>query len=144
MGVNSIIPIETARSVVRLDDKKAGSRVERWRRIAKEAAKQSGAQVIPDIEDISDFDGMIPRMGDYGLKVMACLDEKRESLKEALRGGKAKNMLIFIGPEGDFTKGEIAKARSGGARLVSLGAAVLKSDTAGLAALAMINYEYEN
>ncbi len=144
LGVHSIIPIQTTRSIVRLDAKKAPTRVERWRKISKEAAKQCGAQKIPVIEDISGFDDAVARLKDYDLKLMACLGPDAESLKDVLRANKAKSALIFIGPEGDFTEDEIRKASSGGARLISLGGSVLKSDTAGLAALAVINYEYDN
>ena len=144
LGVHKIAPIETARTIVRLKGDRAKERAERWRRIAREAAKQCGRTTVPEIEDIRDYGSFLGAVKGYGLILMACLVTGTEDMGEVLKGQRAGNMLLFIGPEGDFTPDETTAARSKGARMVSLGPRVLKSDTAGLAALTMINYEYRS
>ena len=144
MGARSIIPIETARSIVKIRPNGGKARLERWQRIALEAAKQSGNPTVPKVERISGFDEAIAKAGDYDLKILACLDREAEDIKSVLRAYKPESVILFVGPEGDFTKEEIGKAKAAGARLVNLGNTVLKSDTAALAMIAMINYEYEH
>jgi 16S rRNA (uracil1498-N3)-methyltransferase len=142
IGLRSIIPVQTARTVVRLAAERAPSRVERWRRIAREAAKQCGSQTVPTVERVVDFDTLLGMMGKYELCLMACLAGDTAYIKEVLKAERPETVLLCIGPEGDFAPEEIGRARSNGAKLVSLGQRVFKSDTASLAALAMIHYEY--
>jgi 16S rRNA (uracil1498-N3)-methyltransferase len=143
LGASSIIPFETERSVVRIKADRREGRLARWRRIAAEAAKQCANPVVPKIEEPFYFKELLARIRDYDLSLMACLAGDTESIKGVLEKNKsARNILVLIGPEGDFTKEEAEAAKSKGCRLISLGRNVLKSDTAGLALLAMINYEY--
>ncbi len=144
LGVHAIAPVETMRTIVRLKGDKAKERVERWQRIAREAAKQCGRTTVPAVEKIKDYDSFLKDAKGYDLSLMACLSEGTIDIKEALRKRRAKNVLLCVGPEGDFTPDEIVSARSCGMEMISLGPMVLKSDTAGLAALAVINYEYGN
>ncbi len=142
LGVRRIVPVRTERTVVALAAERGRARVERWRRIAREAAKQCGSPTIPVVEDLAEFDTFVRSSKGYEVSLMACLADGSMPVKEALKTPKPETLLIFIGPEGDFTKQEIELARANGARLVSLGPRILKSDTAGLALIAMVQYEY--
>jgi 16S rRNA (uracil1498-N3)-methyltransferase len=166
LGVSRIIPVTTERTIPEWDDTKKASIVERWRKISREAAKQCGRTDIPDISPIVSFEELIrsceepkaakkskkestsplksPAMTvrDDDLKLIAVLNDKAIRLKDALKNGRGKKIEIAIGPEGDFTQKETESATGAGFKMVSLGPRVLKSDTAGVAALSMINYEY--
>jgi RNA methyltransferase, RsmE family len=142
LGVSRIIPVTTERTIPEWDDEKKASIVERWRKIAREAAKQCGRADIPDISRIISINEAVSDVKDHDLKMIAVLSDKAIKLKDALKDGSGKNITIAIGPEGDFTPKEAEDALKEGFRIVSLGPRVLKSDTAGLAVLSMINYEY--
>ena len=166
LGVSRIIPVTTKRTIPEWNDAKKASIIERWRNIAKEAAKQCGRTDIPEISSIVTFEELIrhceepkatkqskkeiasPLTGlamtawESDLKLIAVLSDKAVDLKDALKGYKGGKIAIAIGPEGDFTSQEAEDAGSAGFRIISLGPLILKSDTAGLAALSMINYEY--
>jgi len=148
LGVSRIIPVTTMRTIPDWDDAKKAGVVERWRKIAQEAAKQCGRADIPEVSSIVSLEEAIQNCSRAPLKVhyclMAALSDKAIRLKDALKGNSSKNVTIAIGPEGDFTPGEAEDALRAGFKIVSLGQRVLKSDTAGLAALSMINYEYES
>ncbi|MFH0840039.1 MAG: 16S rRNA (uracil(1498)-N(3))-methyltransferase [Candidatus Omnitrophota bacterium] len=143
LGALEIIPLETGRTVVRPDKAAGGHKFERWQRIAIEAAKQCGRRDLPKIKKINTFDEMLDIFPQYDMVLMPCLSEETIPLNKAITSAKdPKNILLLIGPEGDFTPDEIERARQKGAILVSLGNLVLKSDTAAVAALAMINYAF--
>ncbi|MDD5174492.1 MAG: 16S rRNA (uracil(1498)-N(3))-methyltransferase [Candidatus Omnitrophica bacterium] len=155
LGVTRIIPVTTARTIPEWNDAKKASVVGRWRKIAMEAAKQCGRADIPEIQPITDFNAVVgaaARSGEndgkaartHDLKLIAALSDKAIKLKDALKNGSGKKITVAIGPEGDFTPEEIERAKNAGFRIISLGPRVLKSDTAGLALLSMVNYEYEN
>lgn len=156
LGIDSIIPIQTARTVVKLDKQKQIARRKRWERIAREAAKQCGRTVNPRIKELTSWKGVLSRLDNFDLKLLPCLSENTQKIKDVLRApldpdimsgltGQAKNKVekiaLFIGPEGGFTTEEIRQAEDAGCLAVSLGTNVLKSDTASVCALAMINYE---
>ncbi|ABZ84990.1 conserved hypothetical protein [Heliomicrobium modesticaldum Ice1] len=150
LGVEKIFPVLTERSVVRFDAAKAKERRDRWQKIAREAAKQCWRTVIPEVqlpaawaEVITDWDMTMPLLIPWekeqgkGLKqVLTVL--KKEGL---LHDSPAKVIGLAIGPEGGLTAAEVALARDRGARTVSLGPRILRTETAGIAALAAIMYE---
>lgn len=139
LGVSRIIPVTTERTIPEWNDAKRAVIVERWRKIAREAAKQCGRSDIPEISPIAPFEELA--VSDHDLKLIAALSDKAIKLKDALKNGGG-NTTVAIGPEGDFTPKEAEDALRAGFKIVSLGPRVLKSDTAGLAVLSMINYEY--
>lgn len=141
LGVHSIIPLMTDRTIPNWDDAKKRVAVERWRKIAMEASKQCGRVDIPNIDEVKAFPDFTAKITDYDLALIAALDNSAVRLKDSLSGFGGGKVAIAIGPEGDFTPGEIARARQGGCKLVNLGSRVLKSDTAGLFVLAILNYE---
>lgn len=148
LGVEKIIPTLTERTIVRPDTKKENLKVERWRKIALVAAKQCGRTTIPEVMPITEFEDSLKALNDSEIKIIPCLYENTKAFKEILRGQKCKvlrqqgkSAVIFIGPEGDFTKKEIEEAKAIGAIPVSLGNEVLRSETAAICALSVLNYE---
>lgn len=141
LGVERIIPTVTERTVVRPDIKKESLKVERWRKIALIAAKQCGRSTIPEVSGITGFEGSLKALNDPEIKIMPCLYDDTKALKEVLRGRKFGSAAVFIGPEGDFTKREVEEAKAIGAIPVSLGNEVLRSETAAICALSVLNYE---
>jgi 16S rRNA (uracil1498-N3)-methyltransferase len=142
LGVARVIPVAAERTIVSWDGDKKRSHVERWRKIAKEASKQCGRADIPEIGEVTDMAGAVKVCAGSGLKLMAALARGALPIKEVVKGFSGNDIVIAIGPEGDFTRDEIDLSVSGGFKLVDLGPRVLKSDTAGLAVLAALNYEF--
>ncbi len=142
LGVFSIVPVATKRTIPDWDEAKRNANVERWRKIAQEASKQCGRSDIPEIDGIVDFTESVRGANKYDLALIAALSDEAVPIKDILRDFKGGRVAIAIGPEGDFTPDEIKLARESGFKLVSLGPRVLKSDTAGLAMLAILNYEF--
>lgn len=143
LGVREIIPVETERTIVRPAKEKSAHKIKRWCKIAVEAAKQCGRSDLPEIKETLRFGGLLEDFRRYDGVIMPCLTEKAVALKDAVSKLKdSRKILLMIGPEGDFTPAEIAKAEENGAVLVSLGGLVLRSDTAAVAALAVLNYAY--
>ncbi len=144
LGVYSIIPVITERTIPKWDASKKTAHIERWRKIAKEASKQCGRVDVPSVDRILTFTESIKDAADYDLRLIAALTDETIRLKEALSGFRGGRIALTIGPEGDFTSREIREARQAGYKPVNLGPRVLKSDTAGLAALAILNYEFSS
>ena len=144
LGVERIVPVVTERTIPDWGDSKKTSAVERWRKISLEAAKQCGRADIPEIGPIAGMKEAINSVEGYDLKLMAALSDKAVKLKDALKPCRNGKVAVAIGPEGDFTAEEISLSEKNGFKVVTLGPRVLKSDTAALAALAAINYEYQD
>lgn len=143
LGVHRMIPMITERTIVRPDRKNSSKVTERWKRIALETSKQCGRQRTPEISGIAFFREVIGTVKDYDLSLLACLDKRTVPLKRALPSPVPKDVLVLIGPEGDFSPAEIEHAEEEKTVLISLGKRVLKSDTAGLFVVSIIGYEGE-
>ncbi|MFC1577242.1 16S rRNA (uracil(1498)-N(3))-methyltransferase [Candidatus Omnitrophota bacterium] len=141
LGVRSIIPALTERTVVRLEGDRLKKRHQRWVRIAEQASQQCGRVKVPAIEKPISFRGALGIVKEMDLKLIACLEKDTKNIKDALAGFQGKGIALFIGPEGDFTGEEVSAAKAEGAVSVSLGPRVLKSDTAGIALLSILDYE---
>jgi 16S rRNA (uracil1498-N3)-methyltransferase len=142
LGAFSILPVVTKRTVVKWDAAKKAGAVSRWQRIAVASAKQCGRVDIPKIGPVTNFPEALKGSDAYDLALMAALTGGTVALKEALMGFNGGKLAIAIGPEGDFTPEEVKMAVEANFRPVSLGRRVLRSDTAGLAALAILNHEF--
>jgi len=142
LGVKEIWPIISERTVVMLDSSRAGLKVQRWQRIATAASKQCGRLDIPDVRPVTEFAEILDKISDFDLALFACLSDDSMKLKDALAGYERGTIVVFIGPEGDFSPVEIEEAwRHSNCKTISLGKNVLKSDTAGLYVLSCLNYE---
>lgn len=140
LGVRSMIPMITERTVVRMDKTDREKRRARWIRIAEEASKQCGRSDIPEIKNILSFEDAVKSTRNYNLKLIPSLIGERKELKCVISNKKISDAVIFIGPEGDFNDSELKLALLNGFCAVSLGPLTLKSDTAAIAAVSILNY----
>lgn len=144
LGVNRIVPVSTMRTIVKLESEKdEKKKVERWTKIAEEAAKQSGRGIIPRINMPMTFSEALKDAARLDTAIIPYELEGSLSIKEALRNGKASSIGFFIGPEGGFDTSEIDIAKESGAMPVTLGSRILRTETAGVAVLTSIMYEYD-
>lgn len=144
LGVNSVVPVFMSRTVV-VEKGNFGKKIDRWQKISDEAVKQCGRGIIPEISSQVDFDGMLAELGDYDLILFPYENEDNYSIKDCLRNLEEipVTVAIVIGPEGGFSDMEADKLVEIGAEKVTLGKTVLRTETAGMVALAMTMYELE-
>ncbi|MGI6488801.1 MAG: 16S rRNA (uracil(1498)-N(3))-methyltransferase [Syntrophomonadaceae bacterium] len=144
IGVRRIVPLAAEHGVVRVTGEKARRRVERWRKIAREACKQCGRVVVPEVTEVVDLGQALQMQGD-ALGIFFYEGEKNRPLKPVLRDNgtlfKQKGVFIHIGPEGGFSMSEVETARRCGLFLAGLGPRILRAETAALAALTTVLYE---
>ncbi|MDD4202489.1 MAG: 16S rRNA (uracil(1498)-N(3))-methyltransferase [Candidatus Omnitrophica bacterium] len=142
LGVKEIIPVITDRTVVVYDEPKKIFRQQRWEKIALSSAKQCGRVDVPKIGDVVPFAEVIEHIKEYDTCLFAWLSKDTEPLKNAIEQIRTGNVIVFIGPEGDFTQNEVDMTKQhANVKYVSLGDRVLKGDTAGLYVLSCLNYE---
>jgi 16S rRNA (uracil1498-N3)-methyltransferase len=139
LGVDAIIPLETERAVVKLEEKQE-TRLSRWRKIALSAAEQSRRSTLPDISRIMSLKELLAEAGNYELRLIPTLAGNRKTVKEALAGSVPNRILAVIGPEGDFTEREIEQAVSAGFIPISLGDTILRVETAAIAIASYIKF----
>lgn len=138
LGVNEIIPINATRSIVKLD-KKETKKIDRWNKILKEASEQSKRVVIPKVNEIMDIKDLAKL--DYDIKILCTVNELSKSIKDVLnRDLNNLRILLVIGPEGGFTDSEEKILIDSGFISTSFGRRVLRTETASLYALSIINY----
>ena len=138
LGVERIIPMRTERTVVKLDSAKTEARLKRWQKIAQSAAQQSQRSRIPVIESVARFEDVILSSQDYDLKLIPNLSGERKPIREVVAETRPKDVIVLVGPEGDFTAEEVGLALSQGFIAVSLGDTVLRVATAAIAVAAYI------
>ena len=147
LGVNSIIPLKLTRCVVKLDNKTELKKIERWQKIAKSAAKQSGRLNIPKIENVTNIQNLASKIKDYDIIIVCYENEKLNTLKSELKKlekQKHTKIGIVIGPEGGIEEKEIQELEQNGAKIVTLGNRILRTETVALNVLSIIMYELEN
>ncbi|MEG2351255.1 MAG: RsmE family RNA methyltransferase [Bacilli bacterium] len=141
LGVDSLIPIKTTRSIIKLDDKKEADRFKRWQKICKESSEQCGRNYIPKIISISTIYDLVKL--NYDLKILCTLNEKSRNIKKVIqKNNKCDRILIVIGPEGGFDKEEEKFLIQNHFISTTLGSTVLRAETAPVVALSMLNYEF--
>lgn len=146
LGVYEIVPVAARRCVVKLDEKKAQAKVNRWQGIAEAAAKQCRRGVIPAVkmpmtmkEALSYAEGMDVRLLPYELS-----QEDMAQTRKIIDGIKlGKSVAVFIGPEGGFEEGEVEMALAADVTPVTLGRRILRTETAGLVVLSWLMYHLE-
>lgn len=145
LGVCEIIPTATRRCVVKLDDKKAEKKTARWQQIAESAAKQAGRGMIPRVWEPLAYCDALKRARE--LDVLLIPYELAEGMAETKRVIDAiepgQSVGILIGPEGGFEKEEVRLALETGAREITLGKRILRTETAGLAILSVLMFHLE-
>lgn len=146
LGINRIIPVLTDRVIVKIENSNEKKKLDRWNKIASESAKQSGRQKIPIVENIENLENIVENLSKYDIVIVPFECEKDKSLKMALKNKEKKHqsIAIIIGPEGGFSDKDITMLENlSNVVKVSLGQRILRTETAGIATLAMILYEYE-
>ena len=141
LGVKSFIPLITERTVVKLNEKnREQKKLDRWQKIAKESAKQSKRNIIPEVNDIMTVKELIEKLKTEDAMVIVPYElEDVKLLKDVLQEPK-QNYYIIIGPEGGFDINEIEMLQEIGAHIVTLGKRILRTETAGVVTSAIIIY----
>ena len=141
----TVEPVMTKRTVVKLDVKKAGKKTERYQAIALAAAKQSGRGIIPEVTAPVTWKEALAMAKELDMNMIPY--EEAEGVaysKEVFASIKGKKSLgIFIGPEGGFAREEVETAVAMGAKMVTLGHRILRTETAGMAVMSIIMFELE-
>ena len=141
LGVDKLIPIKTKRTIVKIDNKKETSKIKRWEKICKEASEQSFRCKVPIINDIIPINDLVKY--EYDLKLFCSLNKNTKNIKKVLqKNNKCVKILLVIGPEGGFEPSEEQYLLKNGFISVSLSQNVLRSETAPVVALSMVNYEF--
>lgn len=146
LGVSEIVPVQMARTIVKLEDpKKEARKRERWQSIAESAAKQSGRGIIPQVSLVISFKQALAQAADIEYNMIPY--EKAEDLvssRQVIKNTVGKGSIgIFIGPEGGIDESELQQALAAGVQPISLGRRILRTETAGLTALSLIMFELE-
>ncbi len=141
LGVTNIVPLVTERTIVKIRDEE--KRIGRWQKICREAAMQSNRPDIPQVETIRSLRDFISSLNPGpGTLLLLPWEEGTQPLKEVLKRTPAMHIIVLIGPEGGFSSGEASLAREKGFHAVSLGPNILRTETAAIAVLSMIGYEF--
>ena len=145
LGVHTIVPVSTDRTVVKLDAKKETNKRKRWMSISESAAKQSGRLRIPEVTPVVSYREALEMAKKMDVRLipyeLAEGMEKTRELMSSIQPGQS--VAVFIGPEGGFESSEIEKAMEIGAWPITLGKRILRTETAGLVTLAMLVYNLE-
>lgn len=145
LGVYEIIPVAMRRSVVKLDEKKAKSKLLRWQSISEAAAKQSKRKVIPNVKAVMTFKEAAAYAKQMDVKLLPYeLAEGMHHTKELIGGlVPGQSVAVFIGPEGGFDEEEIKTASESGLQPITMGKRILRTETAGFTILAWLMYHLE-
>ena len=148
LGAAGIVPVMMKRTVVKLEDKKKDKKRERYQMIAESAAKQSGRGIIPEVTGFMSFREALQYAGKFDLLIVPYesadgIAYAREIIAQASNLPDGANIGIFIGPEGGFAKEEIDVAKEAGAKIITLGNRILRTETAGLAVLSILMFQME-
>ena len=139
LGAEGVIPVETGRCVVRLDDKKKKSKVVRWQSISESAAKQSKRNIIPQIFEVCSYKKMLNAVKQLDLFLVPyeCKEGMSATKNALLKIKKGMSIGILIGCEGGFEESEIKALQQEGAHIISLGKRILRTETAAITAMGM-------
>lgn len=144
IGAAEIVPLISDRTVVRLSDEDAAQKQAKWQTVAIEAAKQCGQNWLPAVGRPQTLGSFFAVTAPYDLRLIASLQSDAQHLKKILADHASPspvNVLILIGPEGDFTPAELNLARTHGCLPISLGPIILRVETAAIYCLSVLSYE---
>jgi len=144
IGVHSIIPFLSHRTVVRVEETRVSGKLRHWREVARDAATQSDRASPAQLESPAAFTSLMARWRHVeALKVLLWEQEDSQDLKGLLRQSPAaKRFIALIGPEGGFERSEVESARAAGFTAVSLGSRILRAETAAVTIVAIVQYEW--
>lgn len=148
LGVKEITPVSLKRCVVKLDEKDKVKKIIRWQKIAETAAKQSGRDAILKVNNVINIDNVCNLIPKYDIVLVAYEDEKDNSLKQELEILKKTNkhelkIGVIIGPEGGLEKDEVDILKQAGAKIVTLGRRILRTETAPIVIASILMYEFD-
>ncbi|MBO4873248.1 MAG: 16S rRNA (uracil(1498)-N(3))-methyltransferase [Lachnospiraceae bacterium] len=145
LGVSEVVPVEMQRCVMRLEEGKKEKRRQRWQLKAESASKQSGRSLVPEVGPVSSFAAALKRAGELDHIIVPYESaENMEYTRQTFSAVKeGESVGFFIGPEGGFAPEEIEELKAAGAKIVTLGPRILRTETAGPAVLAMVNLLWE-
>jgi 16S rRNA (uracil1498-N3)-methyltransferase len=143
LGTWRIVPLLSQRVTIHLEGESVEHKAEKWRLTAVEAIKQCGQPWLPQVETPMTLPAWLGRGEQFDLTIVASLQEDRRHLRAYFPAGarRPQTIAVWIGPEGDFAPEEMEAIRGAGALPITLGPLVLRSETAALCALAVINHE---
>jgi len=150
LGAARIVPLLTERVVKQLDEEDAAQKAEKWRAVAIEAIKQCGSAWLPEVSTPLTPAQFLARQEKFELPLLGSLQSDSKHPREYIRafreqhGRLPNSVCVWIGPEGDFSPAELAAIQSGGAHPITLGRLVLRTDTAAVYCLSILNYELQS
>ena len=142
LGAYQIVPMSTKRCVVKLDAKKAANKVKRWNAIAESAAKQSKRGIIPKVLQPVSFSRALEMATNMDMILIPYEEAENMDITRDIVSKIKKGMSvgIFIGPEGGFAPEEVLEAAEYGAKQITLGKRILRTETAGMTIMSVIMY----
>jgi 16S rRNA (uracil1498-N3)-methyltransferase len=149
LGMFRLVPLLSQRVVSHLDDGDADRKVEKWKQVAIEAIKQCGSPWLPEIEAPVSPREFLERKERFDLSLIAALESERQHPRKYFQSFEAQqqrmpqSLCVWIGPEGDFTHDEVRAIKAGGALPITLGPQVLRTETAAIYCLSVLNYELQ-
>lgn len=141
LGVNHIVLVDSAHTVTKFDPKKVANKLERLNKIIKAAAMQSNRLALPTISGPTPFNKVIAE--DYDLKLLAHEKGTLTFSISLTKFGESKHVAILVGPEGGFSDEEVKAARAHNFHIISFGSTILRSETAAIYALSILNHYKE-
>lgn len=146
LGIKELIPVDMERCVSKISGKDEKKKIDRWQKISEVAAKQSGRDMIPKIHNVIKINDIVKVISDFDMIIVPYEKAEGYSFKDAIEEIKEYdksniNIGIVIGPEGGFEPSEIVQLREAGAKIVTLGKRILRTETVALAMSSVIMYE---
>lgn len=150
LGAVEFIPVALKRCIVKLNGKDEVKKIERWQKIAEVASKQSGRDMIPNVKNVITINKLKEEIEKFDLFIVAYEAEKEVTLKQILQANRDRilekensKIGVVIGPEGGIDKQEIDELKLCGAKIITLGNRILRTETAPIAITSNILYEFE-
>lgn len=144
MGAYAFQPFSSERTIVKLDEKKEGKKLERWQKIAKEAAEQAHRHILPKVLNPTSFKNLLALSESYSTRLIAYEQETSVRLKDVCETiTPGDSLLVLVGPEGGFSADEVAQAQAAGFVSVQLGPRILRTETASQYVLAALSFHFE-
>ena len=149
LGATRIVPLISERVVTQIDEEASADKLEKWRQVAVESIKQCGSPWLPQIDPPLTPKAFLARGELFDLPLIASLQSDSQHPREwfkrfvAEKQRRPQSVCVWVGPEGDFTPAEMSSAKSAGTLPITLGRLVLRSETAAIYCLSVLNYELQ-